>query len=266
MTLQTAPVRFGAPYSEDGVSLPSSLPSIPEPVWQPSTRYVDQPMSWQTRMFGMGGVATIALLILGATLVTWGASQIVQAPPTLSVFDVEPPAAPPEPPNEIRPGPEQVKKEKPLPQPERPKIETPEIRLISDNSITLPEIEPVPDPGQPVKETTAPESKALPPAPQVSTGKPTWEGLVLGALNKKKRYPPWSMSRREQGVPWIRFVMDREGKVLSSRLERSSGFADLDREAVALPKRASPLPKPPDDVIGETIELVLPVEFFIGAR
>ncbi|HEY8602737.1 hypothetical protein [Tsuneonella suprasediminis] len=35
-------------------------------------------------------------------------------------------------------------------------------------------------------------------------------------------------------------MMDREGKVLSVRLERSSGLRGLDNEIIALPKRASP--------------------------
>ena len=89
--------------------------------------------------------------------------------------------------------------------------------------------------------------------------------MVLGALNKAKRYPRDAQRGRQQGVPYIRFVMDREGRVLSVRLERSSGFAALDNEAVNLPRRAAPLPKPPEDVRpGEsTIELVVPVEFFI---
>ena len=50
---------------------------------------------------------------------------------------------------------------------------------------------------------------------------------------------------------------------LTLQLERPSGFPDLDREAVALPKRAQPLPKPPDDRPGATLELVVPVEFFL---
>lgn len=71
------------------------------------------------------------------------------------------------------------------------------------------------------------------------------------------------MVRRQQGVPYIRFIMDREGKVLASRLERSCGVSELDREAVSLPKRASPLPKPPEDKSGDTLELVVPVEYFL---
>jgi TonB family protein len=80
------------------------------------------------------------------------------------------------------------------------------------------------------------------------------------------RYPRAAMARRQQGVPYVRFVMDREGHVLSATLERSSGFPDLDREAVALPRRAQPLPKPPANTRPEqaTIELVVPVEFFVA--
>ena len=78
-----------------------------------------------------------------------------------------------------------------------------------------------------------------------------------------KRYPRDAHFAGQQGVPYMRFIMDRQGKVLSVRLERSSGFRSLDKEALALPKRAQPLPKPPEDVKGEAIELVVPVEFFI---
>lgn len=104
----------------------------------------------------------------------------------------------------------------------------------------------------------------LPPAPRLSSGQPTWEGQLLGRLNQFKRFPSAAQRLRQQGVLYIRFVMDREGKVVSSRLERSSGFRSLDDEAVALPKRAQPLHKPPEDVGGQTLELVVPVEFFIG--
>jgi len=259
--------RHGLPASPEdaGHVAPGSLAPRFAPVWQHSTRYADQPTRWSTRLFGIGGVGAVALLILGCMFITW---QTYSAPPpvvTLSVFDVAPPAGPPEPEREIPPGPEQMERKKPLPEPERPKIEPPEIRLSSDNPVVVPIPTPVPDPGPPVEKTTAPEVKPAPPAPQLSTDKPTWEGQVLAALNRKKRYPPWSMSRREQGVPYIRFVMDRDGKVLSVSLERSSGYPSLDREAVALPRRAQPLPKPPEGVQpGQAvIELVVPVQFFM---
>ncbi|MFT3966312.1 MAG: TonB family protein [Sphingobium sp.] len=223
-------------------------------------------MDWRTRLFGMGGTGAILLLILGGALFTWRTYTAPPAAPTLSVFDVTPPAAPPEPESEKPPGPEQVKREKPQPVPDRPPVKPPEIQLPSVNPFPPPVVQPVPDPGPPIERATAPETKPAPPAPQVSDAKPTWQGQVLAALNRKKRYPAWSMSRREQGVPYVRFTMDREGRVLLVQLERSSGFPDLDREAVALPKRSSPLPKPPDDKPGDTLELVVPVEFFVTAQ
>lgn len=230
---------------------------------QPSTRYSDQPMSLRTRLLGIGGTVSIALLVAGGALFTWTTYHAVQKPAALSVFDVAPPAAPPEPAREIPPGPEEVEKQQDVPDVVHPPLEPPEIQLPSVNPMPVAVADPLPDPGQLAKDRTAPETKAAPPAQQLSSGKPTWEGLVLGALNTVKRYPREASFRRQQGVPYIRFVMNRDGEVLSVRLERSSGIRALDTEALALPKRASPLPKPPKEVTGNAIELVVPVEFFM---
>ncbi len=230
---------------------------------QLSARYADLPTSWRTRLCGVGGVMLVCLLILAGALFTWRTYTATPTQATLSVFDVAPPAAPPDPPSEIPPGPEQVEKQKPLPVPDRPKIEPPEIRLPIASSRSLPVPQPPPDPGPPVDRTTAPEAKPAPPAPQMSNPKPTWEGAILSALDKVKRYPREASFRRQQGVPWIRFVIDRDGMVKSVRLERSSGVRALDQEALSLPGRAQPLPKPPEDMPGETIDLVVPVQFFL---
>lgn len=128
-----------------------------------------------------------------------------------------------------------------------------------------PIVSPVSAPQPPAEPPqAAPQSTLSPPTPpavRAASATPTWEGLVLGALEQHKRFP--SGARRRQGVSWVRFVIDRQGRVLSSRLERSSGVPALDAEAIALPRRAQPLPKPPPDVPGERIELVAPVEFFL---
>ena len=92
----------------------------------------------------------------------------------------------------------------------------------------------------------------------------TWESEVLARLIRYRRYPRMAEFRRQQGVPWIRFVLSREGKVISAQLEQSSGFPELDREAVALPKRAQPFPAPPANKLGDRFELIVPVEFFLA--
>ncbi|WP_404482444.1 TonB family protein [Novosphingobium sp. BL-52-GroH] len=229
----------------------------------PTTRYADQPVPLDTRLLGLGGTIGVMLIVLVGMFLTWTTFSKTKTQPTLNVFHVAPSAAPPKPVREVPPGPEKVKQDEPVHK--APEIETPKIIVPNPTLIaaTPPEKPSLQDPGPPVKDTTAPVSKPAPPEPQLSSSKPTWQGLVLGALDKVKRYPRDARFARQQGVPYIHFVMDRQGKILSVRLERSSGFLSLDREALALPKRAQPLPKPPEDVKGDPLELVVPVEFFM---
>ncbi|RVT95135.1 energy transducer TonB [Sphingomonas crocodyli] len=126
---------------------------------------------------------------------------------------------------------------------------------------------PIPQPPVPAARSTS-QAPVQPPAPPPTKPAPNdqqsadWHARVLGRLNAVKAYPASARARRQQGVTMIRLVIDRGGKVLDVGLERSSGFALLDREALALPGRAMPLPAPPDNVPGQRIELVVPVEFY----
>nr|WP_255696916.1 TonB family protein [Sandaracinobacteroides sayramensis] len=172
-----------------------------------------------------------------------------------------PPAAPPEPPTERPQGPRQVKADPPRPKAVEEPVRTPPVANAAV-ALPTPPAEPTREEAdEPVAETSAPASR--PAAATPSSHAPSWQAQVLGQLNRVKRYPSTAQARRQQGVPYVRFVMDREGRVLSSRLERSSGFRALDDEAVALPGRAQPLPGPPESVPGHTLELVVPVEFFL---
>jgi protein TonB len=72
---------------------------------------------------------------------------------------------------------------------------------------------------------------------------------------------PPRQRRRVQGVAYLRFAMDRSGKVLAAVLERSSGHGDLDDEVLALIKRAHPLPALPPEMAQDRLELALPVQF-----
>ncbi len=60
--------------------------------------------------------------------------------------------------------------------------------------------------------------------------------------------------------------MDRDGHVLSAKIEKSSGFNLLDKEALTLMQRAQPLPRPPPEIQGEHLELVVPIQFFLNER
>ena len=60
--------------------------------------------------------------------------------------------------------------------------------------------------------------------------------------------------------------MDREGKVLSYSIDRTSEHEVLDEAALAMLERAQPLPPLPDDVPGDSIELIIPANFNIPDR
>jgi protein TonB len=86
----------------------------------------------------------------------------------------------------------------------------------------------------------------------------SWKSELMAQLNRYKRYPSGSASR---GTATVAFSINRSGEVTSARLAHSSGDSALDQEAVALPRRASPLPKPPDGIAPGSIALTVPIRF-----
>jgi protein TonB len=93
-------------------------------------------------------------------------------------------------------------------------------------------------------------------APSVSQA--SWQGALIAYLNRYKRYPPGAT---HTGVASVAFTINRSGQVLSACLIRSSGDSALDREAVSMVRRASPVPAPPSGVGGRTINLAVPIRF-----
>lgn len=83
-------------------------------------------------------------------------------------------------------------------------------------------------------------------------------------LERHKVYPRRALSRRLEGVVSLRFVMDREGRVLDYRIERSSGHRLLDNAVETLIERAQPLPTIPDDINETSLTLVVPISFVLN--
>ena len=93
--------------------------------------------------------------------------------------------------------------------------------------------------------------------------KAKWHRDLVAHLGRFKRYPATAASRRETGEIVLKFVLDRTGRVTAASVFRSSGSPSLDEAALDMVMRASPLPPPPNEVPGETIELLAPVRFHI---
>jgi periplasmic protein TonB len=89
---------------------------------------------------------------------------------------------------------------------------------------------------------------------------PTWKTQIVALLERNKRYPESAQSRREQGIAQVFFSLDRQGRVIDSRVVPHRARA-LDEEALALLRRAQPFPASPRELPGERVDLTVPIRF-----
>lgn len=242
-------------------------PAQPSETSYSDRRYCDQPMDWRTRLFGFAGTVSIIGLVVSGALFTWQA--VYQPAPVtsrpLTVIELQPLAAPPEPVRDVAPGPEQVEKQEAETEAVPEPMPMPRAQLPAPSTAAHEALEPVKivEQGPRVPETAAPKSVAAPMAPRLSNDvSPAWEGLILAHLERFRRYPARARAARQEGVVTVRFKVNRAGMVLSSTIVKKSGSFDLDRAALDTLRRAQPLPPIPDNMPDE-VELSVPVEYYL---
>ena len=153
-----------------------------------------------------------------------------------------------------------------LPPPPKPRERPPVPHRPEPVKLPEPVAQPQTAPATPT--ATAPEAKTPEPAPpSVAAAAVSEDALakflrtVSIHLERLKHYPRDAAIRHEQGVVLLRFLLARDGKVLGAELERSSGHDLLDKEVLALIRRAEPLPPFPAELTQQQLQLVLPVPF-----
>ena len=92
-----------------------------------------------------------------------------------------------------------------------------------------------------------------------SNARTTWTRQVVALIERNKRYP--ADARGAVGTTQLTFSLDRQGRVIDSRIVKSSGNVALDREVLDLVKRAQPFPLAPTDMTGENFPLTVPILF-----
>ncbi|WP_296615368.1 energy transducer TonB [Sphingomonas sp.] len=128
---------------------------------------------------------------------------------------------------------------------------------------------PAPAPRAPVESDPSPTDTDKPRARPATTDRADedrWEGEVLARLQRKQRYPAEALRLGKSDVVMIRITIDRHGKLLLAELVKSQGIKPLDDEAMALAKRAQPYPEPPSSVVGDAIQLLVPVDYEINKK
>ena len=194
-------------------------------------------------------------------------------------------AAPSQTPNDQPPAPQvQTESEQRVPEDVDQKQKPPEERVeethVPNPEVTLPERVPeapkqhreakVEQQAQDASHAAAPQSApvtaALPTAPafghdaeRSAAAMATWDRALSARLEAVKRYP--ARAHGEKGIARVAFRIDRNGRVLSSRITQSSGSAALDEDALATIKRADPLPTPPSGVSDELLTIETAIKY-----
>jgi len=164
--------------------------------------------------------------------------------------------------SDVAPAPETVIEAKALPEPQKDK--PPDDVKLEQPPDEAPALVPTPvaKPPQQAEETPPPAPYT---AQRVKGGapaiEPSWQTSLVRQLQRHKRYPPQAQSRNEEGVVLLSFSLDRSGNVLAHRIAKSSGYADLDDEVMAMIMRAAPLPPFPPSMPQAQLDLTVPIRF-----
>jgi protein TonB len=116
------------------------------------------------------------------------------------------------------------------------------------------------------QQVTTPVPPPAATAPQKAAGESgeTFNARLLAQLNRFKQYPRVARQAHIEGVVMLHFVMDASGKVILAEIAQSSGRPVLDAEALALIRRAQPLPPLPADIPTRTLDAVVPITFSLN--
>lgn len=158
----------------------------------------------------------------------------------------------------------------PLPQPkplEQPKEKKP-VQAKAKKPVEKPKLRPKKEKAEPATTVAAASASSRPAAkaaaPKSSTGfsgvsPAKWESRLTAWINRHKRYPSAAKSRGAQGNTNVTFTVDGSGRVVSARVVRSSGDAELDRAALAVLQGAT-VPAPPPE-LGSRVSRTAPFVF-----
>ncbi|MET0220094.1 MAG: energy transducer TonB [Tardiphaga sp.] len=91
-----------------------------------------------------------------------------------------------------------------------------------------------------------------------------WSKQLVAYLNKNLRYP--AERDRKKAEVLVTFEINRVGKVLAVRVEKSSGDPVFDAAAIAMVRRSDPLPPPPPLQADESLVYTIPAVFNVNTK
>jgi periplasmic protein TonB len=193
--------------------------------------------------------------------------QIVRPAPRVE----PPPAVREQPVLEPEPVPPAVAKIEPPPAPVVPVAPPPDAPVPEVKSVPPQVAEPVvpPPPAPPEVAVVRPPPAAVPapPAPPVIDEKQASEltagysQQVAAQIKKHQNYPLIAKRRQWEGTAQVRLIIGADGTVKNVELGKGTGKDVLDKEALEMVRRASPLPQAPLALRGRALTVTVPIVF-----
>jgi periplasmic protein TonB len=92
----------------------------------------------------------------------------------------------------------------------------------------------------------------------------TWQKKLMAHLERFKRYPSGGVPRSARIE--VGFTLDRVGHVVSAEIRQGSGDPAFDQAALAMLRRADPVPPPPPLVADDGLSFTLPVVYRVKGK
>ncbi|MCR6572043.1 energy transducer TonB family protein [Campylobacter insulaenigrae] len=93
----------------------------------------------------------------------------------------------------------------------------------------------------------------------------SYQALLMAHLLKFQKYPQQALLEKQEGQVSIKVIINEHGNVILKDIKKYSSHTILNNEALDLITRASPLPKPPKEMLqnNNKITFVLPINYNI---
>lgn len=93
-----------------------------------------------------------------------------------------------------------------------------------------------------------------------------YQDTIKQKIQEEKRYPRWALRIGHEGITQIVFNVLSSGRVDDLRLKQSSGFEELDKEALDAVRRASPFLSFPEKLNENEIQVEIDIIFRISFK
>lgn len=135
---------------------------------------------------------------------------------------------------------------------------------VTEEPVSAPLMSAAPTTVQKPVVTVPPPPPPPPPGPSqadLDAARRGYADKLARAIAQQKHYPHLARMRGWVGEALVDLKLDSKGALVESRIERSSGYEMLDKQALEMIKKAAPFPPPPEILQSSIFNIQVPVSF-----